>query len=199
MTFSNIARLSMPKTAFRSLIPLAVLTVLSLAGAALIHTVWLNPAQQQLMTAEQAYQAAKQAHAGLQGSRIQQTQARAAQQQLDLAKEALLSQEEFTSLAMALMELGKTEHVSIPGMGYDIKKAEGTHPTKATITFQATGDYAAVYRFIHRVETVDPYVVIESLDVASEHARKESVSGRVVVHIHVATYLRQGPPPARSS
>ena len=191
MTVSNIARLRIPQTAFRSLVPLAVLTVLSLAGAALIYAVWLNPARHQRMTAEQAYQAAKQVHTRLQGSRIQQTRARAAQHQLDLAQEALPAQDEFTSLAMALMELGKTEQVSIPGMGYDIKKAEGTQPTKATITFQATGAYAAVYRFIHRIETVDPYVVIESLDVARDHSRQESAADRVVIHITVTTYLRQ--------
>ena len=182
----------------RSLIPLTTLTVLSIAGATLVYALWLSPAEQHLASAEQAYQTAKQAQGALQGSRTQQARARAAQQQLDLVRQALPSQEEFTPLAMALTELGKSEHVSIPGMGYDVKKAEGGQPAKATIAFRASGDYASVYRFIHRLETVDPYVVIESLDVASEHQSKDSSAARVVVNIRVATYLRQVEPAVKS-
>ena len=175
----------------RSLIPLTTLTVLSIAGATLVYALWLSPAEQHLASAEQAYHTAKQAQGALQGSRTQQARARAAQQQLDLVRQALPSQDEFTPLAMALTELGKSEHVAIPGMGYDVKKGEGGQPAKATIAFRASGDYASVYRFIHRLETVDPYVVIESLDVASEHQSKDSSAARVVVNIRVATYLRQ--------
>ena len=178
--------------ALRSLIPLTTLTVLSMAGAMLVYILWLSPAEQRRASAEEAYHAAKQAQTALQGSRTQQARARTAQQQLDLVRQALPSQEEFTPLAMALTELGKNEHVAIPGMGYDVKKAEGGQPAKATIAFHASGDYASVYRFIHRLETVDPYVVIESLDVASEHQSNGSSAARIVVNIRVATYLRQG-------
>ena len=190
---------SVPKSALRGLMPLATLTVLSMAGGLLVYALCLSPAHQRLARAEQAYHTAKQAQAMLQTSRTQQARARAAQRQLELVRHALPSQEEFTSLAMALSELGKSEHVAIPGMGYDIKKAEGGQPAKATIAFHASGEYAAVYRFIHRLETVEPYVVIESLDVASEHAGKDASAARVVVNITVATYLRQAEPAVKSS
>ena len=199
MTLFKMTVPIVPKSALRGLIPLATLTVFSIAGATLVYTLWLSPAEQDLASAEQAYQAGKQAQAALQGTRIQQARARAAQQQLDLVRQALPSQEEFTSLAMALTELGRSEHVAIPGMAYDVKKAEGGEPAKATIAFHASGDYASVYRFIHRLETVDPYVVIESLDVASEHTSKDSSAARIVVNIKVATYLRQVEPAVKSS
>jgi Tfp pilus assembly protein PilO len=199
MTLFNIAVPAVPTTALRGLIPLAMLTVLSIAGATLVYALGLSPAEQHLVNAEQAFQSAKQAQAALQGARTQQARARSAQQQLDLVRQALPSHEEFTPLAMALTELGKSEHVAIPGMGYDIKKSEEGQPAKATIAFRASGDYASVYRFIHRLETVDPYVVIESLDVAREQTSKSSSSARIVVNIKVATYLRQVQPTVKSS
>jgi len=189
---------TLPKAACRGLMPLAALTALSLVGAAAMYIHWLNPAQERLADAERAYQQAKQAQAALQGTRTQQVRARAAQRQLEVVRQALPTHEEFTPLAMALSELGKREHVAIPGMGYDVKKAEGGQPVKATIAFKASGDYAAVYRFIHRLESGDPYIVIESLDVGSEH-REHAAAARVVVNIKVATFLRQGEGPGKSS
>ena len=115
--------------------------------------------------------------------------AQAAQRQLETVRQALPTQGEFTSLALALSELAKREQVKIPGMGYDIHKPEGTHPVKATIAFKATGDYAAIYRFLSRLESAESYLVIESLDVASEHQRDQATA-RIVVNIKVATYLR---------
>lgn len=116
--------------------------------------------------------------------------AHAAQRQLEVERKALPTQEEFTPLALALSELAKRERVRIPGMGYDIKKPEGSRPVKATITFRASGDYAAIYRFLNRLETAESYLVIERLDVASEQKAHTSAT-RVVVNIAVATYLRQ--------
>ena len=194
MTWANLILPSIPTAALRRLLPLAALTVLSLVGATLVSTLCLSPAQQRLQHAEQAFYMAKQAQASLHESRTQQARAHAARQQLDLVRQALPLQEEFTSLAMALTELGKREHVAIPGMGYDVKKAEGGQPAKATIAFHASGDYASVYRFIHQLETVDSYVVIESLDVAGTPPGQGASAARVVVNIRVATYLRQSEP-----
>lgn len=139
--------------------------------------------------AEQAYHAAKQAQSDLQQTHAQQVRARTAQRQLETERHALPTQEEFTSLALALSELAKREQVKIPGMSYDIQKKEGTQPVKATMTFRATGDYAAIYRLVHRLETAERYLVIERLDVAREHQRETAATG-VVVNITVATYLR---------
>ncbi len=188
----NLPTMRLPKPMRRGLVPLMSVTALSLVGAGLIYGWWLRPAQDALLRVEHAYQAAKQTQATLQRTKARQVQAQTAQQQLDLAMGALPKQEEFTSLAMTLAELGKREQVLIPRMGYDIKKPEEGRLVKATMAFKATGDYAAIYQFLHRLETTESYLVIERLDVGSEHNQKDS-AGRVIVNITVATYLRQEP------
>lgn len=176
----------------RGMLPLVSLTALSLIGVALMYIYGLRPAEEQLLRAEQAYQTAKQTQAGLQQVKTQQVRAQIAQRQLNSELKALPTLDEFTPLAIALSELGKREHVAIPGMSYDIKKPEGTQPLKATIAFKATGDYAAIYRFLQRLETAESYLVIEQLDVGGERNQPSS-AGRVAVSITVATYLRQAP------
>lgn len=190
MTFLNLPIRRIPQPALRKLLPLAVLTSVSVAGVTLSYLYGLKPAEVRVLTAEQAYQTAKQAQADLQRIKAQQLLAQAAQRRLDTVRQALPTQEEFTSLALALSELAKREQVKIPGMGYDIAKPEGAYPVKATIAFKATGDYAAIYRFLYRLETAESYLVIESLDVASEQKRDPAMA-RVVLNIKVATYLRQ--------
>ena len=190
MTFPKLPITQVPKMVLRGLLPLLGLTVLSLLGTALMYVFGLKPAEERLLSTKQAYQTAKQTQADLQQTKIQQVRAQTAQRRLELERNAFPKQDEFTTLALALSELGKREHVVIPGMGYDIKKPEGTHPVKATIAFKASGDYAAIYRFLHRLETAESYLVIERLDVGSEHQQQASF-GRVVVNITVATYLRQ--------
>jgi hypothetical protein len=190
MTFPTLTGIQLPKTVIRRLLPLTVLTAVSVVGAAVVYVYGLKPAEERLHIIEQAYQTAKQAQADLQGAKAQQMRAQAAQRQLQIVRQALPKQEEFTSLALALSELAKREQVTIPGMSYDINKPEGAHPVKASISFKATGEYAAIYRFLYRLETADSYLIIESLDVASEQQRDQT-GARVVVNIKVATYFRQ--------
>lgn len=190
MTFPDLSTIQLPKAVMRRLVPLAALTLLSVVGALLTYVYALSPAEERVRLAEEAYQQAKQIQADLQRTKAQQVKAHAAQRQLEVERKALPTQEEFTPLALALSELAKREQVRIPGMGYDIKKPEGSRPVKATIAFRASGDYAAIYRFLHRMETAESYLVIERLDVASEQKEHTSAT-RVVVNIAVATYLRQ--------
>lgn len=197
MTFIGFAVPRLPAVALRGLIPLAGLTALSLSVAVTMYVFVLSPVQERVAKAEQHYQTAKQAQAKLQGARTQQERARTAQRQLQQAWESLPTHDEFASVAMALSELAKREWIAIPGMNYDVKKPEGGLPAKATIAFRATGEYAAVYQFIHRLETADPYLVIESLDVASEH--RASDAARVGVGMRVVTFLRQNIIPVKSS
>ncbi len=174
----------------RRLRPLALLAVVSVLVAVVSYVSGLRPAEERLLEAEHAYHRAKQMQGDLQRTRAQQVRAQAAQHQLEIERQALPTQAAFTSLAVALSDLAKREQVTIPGMGYDIKKPEGSRPVKATIAFRASGEYAAIYRFLHRLETAEPYLVIESLDVASERKEDRSTT-RVLVNITVATYLRQ--------
>ena len=70
-------------------------------------------------------------------------------------------------------------------------------PAKATISFQATGEYAAIYRFLHRLESADSYLVIESMDVTRVVGNGRSGQTLVGLNIRVATFLRPAAPAAR--
>lgn len=198
MPIPNLPSIRVPTAIVRGLVPLLSLMTLSVIGAALMYGYGLRPAEERLLQAEQAYQTAKETQARLQQTKTQQQRALTAQRQLDVVRQALPTREEFTPLGMALSELGKREHVVIPGMGYDLKKSEGTRPVKATIAFTASGDYAAIYRFLHRLETAESYLVIERLDVGTAQTQRRA-AGRVVVNITVATYLRPAPSVGASS
>jgi hypothetical protein len=91
---------------------------------------------------------------------------------------------------MAISEVGRLEHVALPGMAYHVEKAEGVLPTKATLTFKVTGSYGAIYRFIHRLETTEPYLVIERLDAARLDRSDRTSATLVVFNVKVATFLR---------
>lgn len=194
MTRPNLTAVPWSKAMLRRLWPLVALTVLSVVGALAMYLYGLRPAEERVRLTEAAYQKAKEAQVDLQRTRAQQMRAHAAQRQLEIERQALPTQAEFTPLALTLSELARREQVRIPGMGYEIKNPEGARPVKATIAFRATGDYASIYRFLHRLETATSYLVIERLDVASERKQGTSATS-VMVNITVATYLR---PTARS-
>lgn len=194
MTFPNFAIVPWSKVVLRRLLPLTGLTLLSLGAVLLTAAYGLKPVEERVRQAEQAYHSAKQSQADLQRMKTLQVQAQAAQRQLDLEWQAIPTREEFTPLALTLSELAKREHVKIPGMSYTIAQSEGGQPVKAAIAFQATGDYAAIYRFLHQLETAKSYLVIERLDVASEQKQHASAT-KVMVNLTVTTFLRQ---PAQS-
>ena len=100
---------------------------------------------------------------------------------------------DFTHLALDLSELGRSEGVLIPGMNYTLKPAkEQTFATEATISFQATGSYGAIYRFIHRLEHQSTYLVIEKLDVRrlAQSNTNKSVTNLVSLNVTLTTYLK---------
>ena len=115
--------------------------------------------------------------------------------QLDEVWRALPTETEFASLALAISELGRSERVNIPGMQYGIEQSKASGmPVKASISFSVTGDYAAVYRFIHRLESADSDVVIESLNASRTAKSEKGGAPSVVFHVTVATFLRPNPP-----
>lgn len=178
-----------------SCVPLMSVTVMAGLLAATSYLYRLSPAQEHLAQAEAAYHTAVRAQAALQANRKTQEEMRAIKLKLDEVWRGLPTETEFASLALAISELGRSERVTIPGMQYAVERshADGM-PVKASISFSVTGDYAAVYRFIHRLESADSYVVIESLN-ASRTAKGEKGSGSsVVFHVTVSTFLRPNPP-----
>jgi len=171
------------------------ITVLACVLAATNYFYRLSPAQEHLAQAEAAYQTTLRAQAALEATRKTQEEILAIKLKLDEVWRGLPTETEFASLALAISELGRSERVTIPGMQYAVERspADGL-PVKASISFSVTGDYAAVYRFIHRLESADSYVVIESLNASRTAKSDKGSSSSVVFHVTVATFLRPNPP-----
>lgn len=190
MISMNLTRLSLPVTQLQRFVPLGLVTIIAVGCAAFLYVGIREPALLRLEQAETAFQTAKQNQEQLQRTRVLQEKARTAQQQVEDLWNGLPTQNEFASFAMAIAEMGKLERVAIPGMAYHVEKAEGTVPVKATLTFKVTGNYGAVYRFIHRLEMTEPYLVIERLDAARLDKSDRALSTLLVFNVKVATFLR---------
>jgi len=172
------------------LIPLAVSMTVAQGMAASAWFLWYLPAETRLAERDAAYQSAKQAQARLQSARTMQELVKAAQQQVESQHKTLPTEHEFSSLSMAISELGQAERVLIPGMTYSLQKKERGLPVKATMMFKATGDYAAIFRFIQRLERIESYLVVESLDASRVDRHEQAVGAQVVFNMKVATFLR---------
>ncbi len=183
-----------------SLIPLMSLVTLSCFTAAGVYFSTHVSAQQHLAEADMAYQTAIREQATLRSTRKTQEELRAIKGQLDDVWRRLPTETEFASLALAIADLGRTERVHIPGMQYGMERTKVAGlPVKGSLSFSVTGPYAAVYRFIHRLESSDSYIVIESLDASRSAKTAPAGSADVVFHVTVVTFLRPNPPTGRMS
>ena len=177
----------------RSLAPLVSTTVLCIAVTVYVHLFYSEAAATRLTEAEAVYQTAKDAREKMIQSREIQLRARGAQEELESVWKTLPTQKDFTHLALDLSELGRSEGVLIPGMNYTLKPGkEQSFATEATISFQATGSYAAIYRFIHKLEHQSTYLVIEKLDVRrlAQSNNAKSVTNLVSLNVTLTTYLK---------
>ena len=178
----------------RALAPLAAATVLCLSVTAAVYLLCTEAAATRLTEAEAAYQAAKDAREKMLQNRQVQVRAKAAQQELESVWKTLPTEKDFAHLALDLSELGRAEGVLIPGMNYTLKPVkEQSFATEATISFQATGSYASIYRFIHKLEHQSTYLVIDKLDVrrlAQSNNNNKSVTNLVSLNVTLTTYLK---------
>jgi len=186
-----------PRLAARGLWPLGLLTVLALGIGIGAYLLVLIPAEERLARAEAAYEAARQAQLQQQAARKTQETFRQTQKDLEKVWETLPAQKQFAALAVAISELGRAVAVSIPGMTYTLQKVEEGLPAKATLAFRAVGEYGAIYRFLHRLETTEPYLFIESLDVSRTSEPNRAALTLLAFNVRVVTFLR--PDPARVS
>jgi Tfp pilus assembly protein PilO len=190
MTSINLTMPTLPMAQLQRFLPLGLVTLIAVGCAAFVYVGVREPAVSRLEQAEIDFQTAKQNKEQLHRTRALQEKARTAQQQVEDVWKGLPTQNEFASFAMAISEMGRRERVAIPGMTYHVEKAEGTLPVKATLTFKVTGNYGAIYRFIHRLEMTEPYLVIERLDAARLDKSDRASSTLLVFNIKVATFLR---------
>ena len=184
---------TLPTRLLRRLMPLSLVTIISAGCAVFLYLGIREPVLLRLEQAEEAFQTAKQNQEQLSRTRVLQEKVRTAQQQVEDVWKGLPTQHEFASFAMAISEVGRLERVAIPGMAYHVEKAEGAVPVKATLTFKVTGAYGSIYRFIHRLEMTEPYLVIERLDAARLDKSDRASSTLLVFNVKVATFLRPSP------
>ncbi len=189
LSFSRI-----PRLAVRGLWPLGLLTVLALGIGIGAYLLVLIPAEERLARAETAYEAARQAQLQQQAARKTQETFHRTQKDLEEVWETLPAQKQFAALAVAISELGRAVAVSIPGMTYTLQKVEEGLPAKATLAFRAVGEYGAIYRFLHRLETTEPYLFIESLDVSRTSEPNRATLTLLAFNVRVVTFLRPDPP-----
>lgn len=199
MISMNLTMPTLQAAQLQRFVPLGLVTLIAVGCAAFLYIGIREPALSRLEQAEIDFQTAKQNQEQLHRTRALQEKARIAQQQVEDVWKGLPTQNEFASFAMAISEMGKLEHVAIPGMAYHVEKAEGAVPVKATLTFKVTGDYGAIYRFIHRLEMTEPYLVIERLDAARLDKSDRASSTLLVFNVKVATFLRPSLPGAQES
>lgn len=183
----------------RTLAPLALLACVSLGVVAGVLLLVREPAQDRLRSAEAAYGAARHAQS-------EQLTVRRTEEALTATWQALTARKDFPSLILAVTDLAQRDRVAIPGMSYSLQKVDEGVATKASMSFQVAGDYAAIRRFIHRLETDRHYLAVESLDASRSQKRlslgqgKESVIEQVQFNLRVMTFLKpDAPTPARAT
>lgn len=175
------------KRAGRALQPLGFATILAVSVAAGVNMLVLAPKQERLTTAKARYEAARQ-------TQIRQKAAKKTLEELAEVWKTLPPRKEFATLAAAISELARADRVSIQGMTYSLQKAEEGMPIKASLTFRPQGEYAAIRRFIHRLETTSSYLYIESLDASRATGSVETRSPLVVFNLRLVTFLKPDPP-----
>jgi len=180
------------KRTARALQPLALTAVLSLCVAGGVHQFILAPKQERLTTAKERYEAARQT----------QTRQKAAKKTLEELAEVwktLPPRREFATLAAEISELARADRVSIQGMAYSLQKSEEGMPIKASLTFRPQGEYASIRRFIHRLETTNSYLYIESLDASRATGSGETPAPLVVFNLRLVTFLKPDPTATKGS
>ena len=176
--------------AIRTLMPLAGTSCLMLGIAVLVHLAVLQPALNARDRAQTQYEAARQTQTDLTQSRAHSRPIVLAAQKLRDTLQVLPVRREFTAMAIAIAEMARKARVTIPGMKHHLENEEADHPIKASLTFQATGPYPAIYEFIHNLEASPAYLVVESLDVDRADSAHTKQPGVVKVRVKVTTFLR---------
>ena len=188
-----------PRPALHGLIPLMAFVALGIGCVLSSYWLLLEPSQSRVDTLHEAYEGARQAHGKLVAAKRVQELARGSQRDLETLWATLPTHSQFPALAVAISEFGKHVRVSIPGMTYSTQPSKSGLPAEGSLRFRAVGEYADIYRFIHRLETAPYYLVIESLDVT--RAGKNTATGKSLVelNVRVVTFLRPDPSTERES
>ena len=189
----------LPRLAREALRPLALLAVLAVGVAAGTYWVLLVRADHDLLAVRSAYEVERQRQVTLRRDREVQEHARELKKELGTIWKMLPPEKDFAALAIEIAELAGKVRVSIPGMNYTQKQVEEGLPDEGSLSFRATGRYRDIYRFIHQLETMDTYLVIERLDASQASAGRGKGAHAVQFNIDVVTFLKSDPAPPETT
>ena len=188
-----------PRPALYGLIPLMAFVAVGIGCALGSYWLLLEPSRSRVETLQTAYEEAGQAHGKRVASKQVQELVRRSQRDLEKLWETLPTQRQFPALAVAISEFGKHVGVSIPGMTYSTQPSKSGLAIEGSLRFGAIGEYADIYQFIHRLETAQSYLVIESLDVTRFGVPNIAGKSLVELNVRVVTFLRPDPSTQRES
>jgi Tfp pilus assembly protein PilO len=199
MTLVKSPLSQIPLPALYGLIPLMAFVAVGIGCVLGSYWLLLEPSRSRVETFQTAYEAAGQAHRKRVANKQVQELVRRSQRDLEKLRETLPPQRQFPALAVAISEFGKHVGVSIPGMTYSTQPSTSGLAVEGSLRFRAVGEYADIYRFIHRLETAQSYLVIESLDVSTSGRHTAAGKSLVELNVRVVTFLRPDPSTQRES
>jgi Tfp pilus assembly protein PilO len=199
MTLVKSPLSQIPQPALYGLVPLMAFVAVGIGCVLGSYWLLLEPSRSRVETLQAAYEEARQAHGKRVTANRVQGLVRDSQRDLEKLWQTLPTQRQFPALAVAISEFGKQLRVSIPGMTYSIQPSKTGLAVEGSLRFSAIGEYADIYRFIHRLETAQSYLVIESLDVTSTRGYTAAGKSLVELNVRIVTFLRPDPTTQRES
>lgn len=199
MTLVKSPLSKVPRPALYGLIPLMAFVAVGIGCVLGNYWLLLEPSRSRVDTLQAAYEEARQAHGKRVAAKQVQELVRRSQRDLEVLWATLPPQRQFPALAVAISEFGKHVRVSIPGMTYSTQPSKTGLAVEGSLRFSAIGEYADIYRFIHRLETAQSYLVIESLDVTRAGGHTTTGKSLIELNVRVVTFLRPDPSTQRES
>ena len=199
MTLVKSLLSQIPHPALYGLIPLMACVAVGIGCVLGSYWLLLEPSRSRVETLQAAHDEARQANEKRVASKQVQELVRRGQRDLEKLWKTLPPQSQFPALAVAISEFGKHVGVSIPGMTYSTQPSKSGLAVEGSLQFRAIGEYADIYRFIHRLETAQSYLVIESLDVTRSGGDTAAGKSLVELNVRVVTFLRPDPSTQRES
>jgi Tfp pilus assembly protein PilO len=159
----------------------AILAVLLIAANFVIYYGYLLPNQQRIIDQEQAWRNSRDQF----GRTLEQQNA---QDNLEEFRKLLLTKNEFAKRVVnQLSETAKRLNLNLPAVSYKPETREEEKLTKMNFSFEVSGGYTAIRRFIHAIETSSDFLIIEDLILAAQGSKdKQSVD----LKVRLVTYLK---------
>jgi len=178
---------STARRAVQALAPLGLAAVVVTGGAVAVVQAVQAPAQERVTKAAASYELARQ-------MLVRQQAMRKTEEDLAQMWRGIPARTNFSAMVLSISDLAQQDRVTIPGITYGFQAVEDGLALKASMSFQAAGEYGDIRRFIHRLEISGPHLFIESLDASRSGRTAKKSAGSVVFNVRVVTFLRPEAP-----